>query len=114
MGYFDFLIDKKNKQPKVDMEYIYLLDEVWKPNELGSIPIKKGTIMIKVVQLDNKSYEFICKDTGEKYHTNYAWSLAENTPENLKRIEIYENEYRKLKDFESVVDSLRDNISTLK
>ena len=33
----------------------------------------------------NNSYEFTCKETGEIYQTNYGWSLAENTVENVKK-----------------------------
>lgn len=114
MAYFDFLIDKTNKNPKKDMEYIYLMDMVWKPGQLEHVVIKPHTIMTDVIQLENKSYEFTCKETNERLKTNYAWSLAENTPENKKRIEEYENEYAKLKEFEKHVDSLRKKIITLK
>jgi hypothetical protein len=114
MGILDFLIDKDNGKPKSDMEYIYRLDMVWTPNELGDKPIKKGTIVTNVVQLKNKSYEFLNKETGEVLKTNYAWALAENTPENVERIEIYEKEYKKFKEHEKLINSLRIEIITLK
>jgi hypothetical protein len=114
MAYFDFLIDKNNSQPNPDMEYIYRMDMVWTPNELKDKPIKVGTIVNNVVQLENKSYEFTNKETGELLRTNYAWALAENTPENVERIELYEKEYIEFKKHEKKINSLRNNITTLK
>jgi len=114
MGIFDCLIDKDNGKPKSDMEYIYRLDMVWKPNELESKPIKIGTIMTNVIQLNNGSYEFTCKETGERLCATYSWALAENTPENVERIKIYDDEYLKFKEHERKINSLRNNIITLK
>jgi len=114
MGIFDCLIDKDNGIPKSDMEYIYRLDMVWKPNELESKPIKIGTIMTNVIQLNNGSYEFTCKETGERLCATYSWALAENTPENVERIKIYDDEYLKFKEHERKINSLRNNIITLK
>lgn len=114
MGIFDCLIDKDNGKPKSDMEYIYRLDMVWKPNELESKPIKIGTIMTNVIQLDNGSYEFTCKETGERLCATYSWALAENTPENVERIKIYDDEYLKFKEHERKINSLRNNIISLK
>lgn len=110
----DFLIDKDNVIPKVGVEYIYRLDMVWKPNTLEGFPINKDTIVTNVVQLSNRSYEFNIKGNTEKLRTNYGWALAENTPENLAAIEAYEKEYIKFKEYESFVNSLRNNITTLK
>lgn len=114
MAYFDFLIDKDNGKPNSELEYIYLLDEVWIPNQLGGKPIKRGTIVKNVIQLDNNSYEFINKETGETLRTNYAWSLAENTPENVLRIKKYDEEYLKFKEHEKFINKLRKEIITLK
>lgn len=114
MAYFDFLIDKDNGKPNPDIEYIYLLDEVWIPNKLGGVPIIKGTIVTNVKQLDNRSYEFINKETGEILGTNYAWSLAENTPENILKIEKYNQEFKKFKEYEKQINKLRNEIVTLK
>lgn len=114
MAYFDFLIDKDNTQPKVDMEYIYRLDIVWKPNELTSYPINIGTIVTNVIQTNNGGYEFNIKGENETLRTNYAWALAENTPDNLAKIEEYEKELAKFKEHEYLIDYLRDNIVTLK
>jgi hypothetical protein len=105
MGIFDCLIDKDNGKPKSNMEYIYRLDMVWTPNKLGDKPIKIGTIMTNVIQLDNGSYEFTFKETGEILRTNYSWALAENTPENVERIKIYDDEYLKFKDYERKINN---------
>lgn len=113
MAVLDYLIDKTNTKPKVDMEYIYRLDMVWKPDMLEGFPIKIGTILTNVIQTSNRGYEFNIKGDTEKFRTNYAWALAENTPDNLARIEEYEKELIKFKEYESFIDSLRNNIITL-
>lgn len=82
MGMLDILINS-NKTPKDGMEYIHLNTE----------PIPFGSIVKNVIKLDNDSFDFINKDTGVKYHTNYGWALAENTPENVQRL----NDYLELK-----------------
>jgi hypothetical protein len=114
MGMLDFLIDKDNRTPKIGLEYIYRHDMVWKPNDLTGYPIKVGTIVTNVIQISNRGYEFNIKGDTETLRTNYAWALAENTPDNLARIEEYDKEYLKFKEYESFVDSLRNNIVTLK
>lgn len=87
MGYFDFLINK-NKEPKVDVEYIYLHTMSW--DEDGESNLKYGSIVIDVVKLENDSFTFIEKETGKKFRTNYGWSLAENCKENIYYIQDYE------------------------
>lgn len=114
MGIFDSLIDKDNGKPNPDMEYIYRLDKVWTPNKLESKPIKIGTIVINVIQLKNRSYEFTCKETGEILRVTYAWALAENTPENVERIKKFDAEYLKFKEHEKLINQLRLDIITLK
>ena len=113
MKMFDFLIDKNNKIPNPDMEYIYRFDMIWNPDILETKSIKIGTIVTNVKQQPNKSYHFIIKDTGELCCTNYAWSLAENTPENIERIEKYELENEIFEEHKVYIDTLRDNIITL-
>lgn len=109
-----YAVLKDNGKIKPNMEYIYLLDMIWKPNQFGDQPIKVGTIMKDVIQSENGGYEFTCKETGERFRTNYAWALAENTPKNIKRIEEYNEEYSKLQKFENKVSLLRNDIITLK
>jgi len=114
MGYFDFLIDKNNNsKPNPNLEYIYRLDRVWEPNKLGDKPIKKDTIVTNVKQLNNGAYEFTCKETGETLRCNYSWALAENTKENIDKINAYENELIKFKEFERKIQMMRNEIVTL-
>jgi len=112
MGIFDLLINN-NKNPKEDMEYIYLLDEVWKPGKIGSYPIKQGSIVTDVTKLGNDSFEFIDKESGEKFRTNYGWTLAESTPENIERIKAYEECALRLNEIEKERDSLRSKVLDL-
>jgi len=114
MSYFDSLIDKNNGKPKVDIEYIYRMDMVWIPGKLEHKTIKIGTIVNNTVQMENGSYQFNNKETGELLQTNYAWALAENTPENLEKIKRYDEEFIRFKEYEKFIQSLWDNIVTLK
>lgn len=118
----DHLIDDTNIDPKQGMEYIYRLDMAWYArsspnygtNGYGDFPMKEGTIMIDVVKLDNNSFDFTCKETGDRLHTNYGWALAENTKENRERIkqfEIYDIYY---KEIERIRNKLLHEIITLK
>lgn len=108
----DYLIHD-NKEPKEEMEYIYLLDMIWKPNVFGSFPMTIGTIMTNVKRLHNDSFEFTDKETGERYRTNYGWALAENTPENLIRIEEYNIAKNEMDVLKKKVKKLRNKITDL-
>lgn len=110
---FDALISKENKIPKENMEYVYILDMIWKPDVFGSIKIVPGKIVTNVVILENHSFEFILKETGEKYCTNYGWSLMENTPENHEALKLLNIEKQKLEAFKKEVNLLRKKIKTL-
>ncbi|RPI84080.1 MAG: hypothetical protein EHM34_04255 [Nitrosopumilales archaeon] len=113
MAYFDFLIDKGNA-PK-PIEYIYRLDCVWILNSFDSIPIEKNSIVTDVVQRPNGAgYEFTVKNTGERYQCTYAWSFAENTRENRRRIRIYDKAYHKFLKHQGRITTLYCNIKTLK
>ena len=114
MSYFDFLIDKNNTEPEAGKEYVYLFDMVWKPNDLESYPIKYGTIVHSVVRLENNSFQFKIGNDEQIYCTNYGWSLAVNTDENLKAIEKYEiSKKQSLKQLKAITNDLRSNIITL-
>lgn len=112
MGQLDYLIHS-NKEPKEGMEYIYLLDMVWRPGELGDLPMEYGSIMTDVVKLENDSFEFTHKETGERYRTNYGWALAENTPENVEKINQYIESKKELEELERITNKLRNEISDL-
>ena len=111
---FDNLIDSdNNKEPKPGMEYVYKLNEIWTVNSLFSKPIKRWSVMINVIKKDNGSYEFTSKETGESFRTNYGWALAENTPENLIRIEEYEKQSIIFGEAERKIREVTDKITTL-
>lgn len=94
MGAFNGLIDN-NKEPKKGVEYIYMLDMVWKPGVFESFPVVAESIVVDVEKCDDNSFRFKFKEGGDQvYKTNYGWSLAENTTNNLLRI----SEYKKLKE----------------
>ena len=48
MRMFDCLIDVTNSEPIVDMEYLYLMDMIWKPGKPEHDTIKEGTVMLNV------------------------------------------------------------------
>lgn len=113
MGYFDFLIDKGEK-PKT-IEYIYMLDIFWKPNEMGEYKVKnKWDVVIDVVQHESGRYEFTFRDTGVRGTCTYAWALAENTAENRKAIDEHNQHSILLKEVESLNRFLWNKIVTLK
>lgn len=121
MGILDFLSEKDNSQskpnkvniqPKPNMEYIYLHDMAW-ALDWKEIRIQRGSIVIDVTQRDNRGYDFTHKSTGERLHTNYGWSLAENTPKNVIQIEKFEKANKKLKELELKVNEILDKIITL-
>ena len=90
MAYFDFLIDKNNKESINGMEYIYNFHLKWLVNNMTSFDIERGTIVINVKKQENNSFIFNIKgdDTNTIYTTNYGWAFIENTDENsIKYIE---------------------------
>ena len=86
---------------------------VWKPNKLDSVPFKKGTIVINVRKLDNNSFEFQSKETGATFCTNYGWSLAENTPENVTLLKELEEKEKVFKQMKKELKQFRNQIKTL-
>ena len=113
MGMLDVLIHK-NKEPKVGMEYIYLLDMVWIIDGKGkSKEIEYGSVMTDVVKLENDSFEFTHKESGKKYRTNYGWALCEKTEDNTLKISEYIKSNEKLKKLKNEVSILRDSIIDL-
>jgi len=99
MGYFDFLIDEC-ETPVENMRYVYLFDECWKEGELGSYPIKYGSLVKDLTKNDNGSISFTLEKTGERFKCNYGWAFAELTADNLVNIiEFYrlDEEYNKIK-----------------
>ncbi len=112
MGLFDFLIDQNTTAPSTG-EYIYLMHMIWKEGSLDSYPMKEGEIMCDVEKLPNGSFAMTHKATGERYCTTYAWSLAENTPENRKRIQHYNELLKTFIEMSEDVAKLKAKIKTL-
>lgn len=106
-------INEPKVHPKKGMEYIYLLDMVWKKNVFEDLPIEYGTIMIDVEWETESRLGFTHKETGERYYCHYGWALAENTPENQERIDSYERGNEMLEMFQLYVTQLRDKIIDL-
>lgn len=113
MAYFDFLIEK-GIEPKVDVEYIYLHDLVWKKGELDATKIKKGTIVHQVSQRDNGSYEFSIDGMEGRFRCNYSWAFAERTDENIERIKAFDECVKRIEELEAVRKLLSKEIKTLK
>lgn len=112
----------KNLNPKPDMEYIIMNDiEYDYDSETSSYKktIEKGSVVTNVKMKKGKEnqfmgYDFVVKDTAESRHTYYPWILAENTPENIEKIKNYREEYKKFELLEQHINSLRNEIITLK
>jgi hypothetical protein len=69
--------------------------------------------MVDVIKLPNDSFEFTDKLSGIRYTTNYGWSLAENTPENIMSINDYLVSNAKLEILERSTRLLRKKINDL-
>ena len=112
MGMLDALINS-NKEPKAGMEYIYLLDVAWIIGTFDTVEVERGCIMTDVVKRHNDSFEFTHKESGKRYETNYGWALAENTPENIERINAYMESENKLNEVKRENKRLRNLIIDL-
>lgn len=96
MGLLDCLIDK-NAAPVSGVKYIYAHNKVWKANPepseyFDSLPIERYRHVAKnVVKINNNSFEFdLPSYGGERYRSNYGWSLVVNTPDNIAKVYEYE------------------------
>ena len=69
-------------------EYIYLLDVAWIKDSFSQLDVKYGTIVHDVYKKGGK-YFFHIDDSLVLYSCTYQWAFAENTSENIKRIEEY-------------------------
>ncbi len=102
---FNNIIDIENQPPK-NMEYIYILDEVWKPHQFGSVKTLSRRVVHKVEQMKTGNYEFeFAGEFGVKYCCTYGWAFYEHTPENIeflaeydKQCKTYRNRHSKTKD----------------
>jgi hypothetical protein len=111
MGMLDHLITK-GEEP-LDMEYLYTLDLYWIDGDMTSYPIEKYTIVTNVKQNIKGGYTFTIKNTNIDARSNYAWAFVEHTKENLDKIKIYEEEYKKFLSMKKKVNILRKNIKSL-
>ena len=95
------------EEPK-NTEYIFMC---W-----GDDPrIEAGIVVtdVKLYSPERGGYTFIDKETGKKMHTNYAWALMENTPENVVRINEWKEKCNVCKEAERMRDLYRRRIRTL-
>jgi hypothetical protein len=103
---------KINKEPKPGMEYLYGLDEIyrdWKP-----VKIKKYSVVTNLKkQEDERGYYFTLKETGEERYCNYGWAFIENTPENVKNLEAYNNQMKNINELQLKANELHKKVITL-
>ena len=95
------------EEPK-NTEYIFMC---W-----GDDPrIEVGIVVtnVKLCPSEEGGYTFIDKETGKEMHTNYAWALMENTPENIVRINEWKEKCNVCKEAERIRDLYRRRIRTL-
>ena len=95
------------EEPK-NTEYIFMC---W-----GDDPRIEAGIVVTDVKLcppERGGYTFMDKETGKKMHTNYAWALMENTPENVVRINEWKEKCNVCKEAERMRDLYRRRIRTL-
>ena len=107
------IISEKNLQPKPNTEYIYNLDMIWIKNKLESLPIKQGTIVENIEQMDAGNYSFNIKGETETYSCSYGWAFIENTERNIELLKQIEIETIALKQQEQKIESLRNSLDRL-
>ena len=97
--YYETLQDlvDNGKEPTPGMEYIIVNDlpkTILKNGKRIDTMLHQDTVVTDVVRKTTSrgqpdGYTFTIKETGVKMHTNYPSALAENTPENLAKLEEY-------------------------
>lgn len=101
-------------EPKQNMEYLYLMEMIWLDESLHpQTKVERYTVMVNVVKNDDESFSFQSKETGVKYRTNYGWALAENTPENLERIRLSDEQDKIYSEHKRKAKKLRNEVITL-
>ncbi len=86
--------------PDPNAEYVLVFDYPIYAETPEDVILPKDTVVIKVGFSRNDSYfsqalaggieiEFFVKATGERHTTNYGYMFALNTPDNLKRLDVY-------------------------
>ena len=103
--------------PDANKEYVIVcidLENGWRGEEYV---INRGTVITNVTaRIKDETflgYDFTVKETGKAEHTNYAWAIAEHTPENLLRITEYDAAVKEKEEMEKKVELLRKKIVTL-
>ena len=86
------IISEENLEPKPNTEYIYNLDMIWIKGKFESIPIKQGTIVYNVEQMEAGDYSFNIKGKTETYCCTYGWAFIENTERNIELLKQIEAE----------------------
>lgn len=107
------IIDEGNLEPKPNAEYIYNMDMIWKRSSIENFPVKKGTIVINVEQLDAGNYSFNIKGDPQIYICSYGWAFIENTERNIELLKQIETETILLSQQELKIESLRNNLDRL-
>lgn len=107
------IISEKNLEPKPNTEYIYNLDMVWIKGKLKSMPIKQGTIVYNVEQMEAGDYSFNIKGKSETYRCTYGWAFIENTERNIELLKQIEKENILLKQQEQKIEALRNSLDRL-
>jgi len=95
MGYFDFLITPGHKPEK--KEYLFVDRRGKATYAAGHKPGLSDAIyehldvevpcIITDVEQSKSGYTFGIKGKEGRFWTSYGWAIAENTPENIERIE---------------------------
>ena len=109
-------ITGKKIPPPSDKEYLYLFNTAWTMdrNVIGNeVAIKEKTIITNVRKSFTGGFEFVVKATGEKLRCNYGWAFAENTPENIQRIAVYEQAKALYESFKRTKEQFWSEIVTL-
>ena len=100
--YFDFLIDKGNKEPDSNTEYVYNFNMRWEKGSYESIPTEKGIIVNNVKREKCGRFTFTIKGETRIYTCNYGWAFIKNTKSNLIKLKEYEDIQREIERLENL------------
>ena len=95
------------------MEYFYYSDKITKVGEWMFIPIRKKSVMIDVIKLEDGTYECTSKKTGVRFSVPHAWMLVENTHDNFKLIKRIGEYNGKVKQLEAKINLMKSKIKTI-
>lgn len=100
----------KGLDPK-PIEYVLTYDVPDIGDHVKATP--KGSVVTDVSRSKYGGYDYTVKSTGIRQTTYYPWALAENTPENIKQLEVCWEAHKRRDEAQRIVRAESRKIKTL-